>query len=274
MDNLIWHRIFYRSGKSEVVCGAEALEKRLARKSPVAVHSEIAIIHECQACAKRAPWAGEWFALCDAGKWNEQKWIVYCTERCWLDHTGGHDYMKWQVARGTGDREPNRTQEMDRARWDANFTDRRAVSDSKQYRLVPLPADWPGVGICRWCAKEILETKGRNSGKRSKRHNWHPACKDIYFLHSDLLSQYHYLADRDGKHCHWLGCEEASGLEVDHKIPLFSVRDLPDDERREYYGPTNLWLLCGPHHKAKSAREAAQRAEAARLERSQIDLPL
>lgn len=53
-------------------------------------------------------------------------------------------------------------------------------------------------------------------------------------------------------------------LEVDHRVPLWSVAHLPDDERRRYFGPENLWLLCPRDHKAKSKREAAERAEARR----------
>lgn len=50
------------------------------------------------------------------------------------------------------------------------------------------------------------------------------------------------------------------GLDVDHKVPLWSVSHLPDDERRRYFGPVNLWLLCTKHHKEKTAKEAAERA--------------
>lgn len=273
---MIIFRIFYRSGKTVLAHGDDQLKALLARKWPASVHHEIALIHECGHCGKRSPWDDDWFALADRHAWQpDQSWIIFCGRQCWIDATGGHHYDEWQLFKSSDHRpEPARSRELESARWSANWSDRMAISDSKKYRSVPLPADWPGAGICRWCGKEIIETKGRNRGKRSKRHNWHPACKDEYFLHSDLGTQYHYLAKRDGAHCHWLGCDEKHDLEVDHKIPLFSVRDLPDDERRKYYGPGNLWLLCKAHHKAKSAREAAQRAEAARLARSQIQLPL
>jgi 5-methylcytosine-specific restriction endonuclease McrA len=49
-------------------------------------------------------------------------------------------------------------------------------------------------------------------------------------------------------------------LEVDHEIPLWKIWHLPDDERRPYYGPDNLRLRCKTCHKAKSKREAAERA--------------
>lgn len=54
--------------------------------------------------------------------------------------------------------------------------------------------------------------------------------------------------------------ERVCALEVDHRVPLWSIAHLPLDERRPYFGPTNLWLLCPRCHKEKSRREAADRA--------------
>ena len=67
--------------------------------------------------------------------------------------------------------------------------------------------------------------------------------------------------------------ERVCALEVDHKVPLWSVADLPDDERRWYFGPGNLWLLCPACHKAKTKREAAQRAHERRLAVAQLAMP-
>ncbi|MES2903287.1 MAG: hypothetical protein V4696_03800 [Pseudomonadota bacterium] len=50
------------------------------------------------------------------------------------------------------------------------------------------------------------------------------------------------------------------GLEVDHDTPLWSIWHLSDEERRPFYGPDNLRLRCQTCHKAKSKREAAERA--------------
>lgn len=52
----------------------------------------------------------------------------------------------------------------------------------------------------------------------------------------------------------------STDMEVDHDAPLWSVADLPDDERAVYFGPANLRLRCGPCHKKKTAIEAKQRA--------------
>lgn len=65
-----------------------------------------------------------------------------------------------------------------------------------------------------------------------------------------------------------------SGLELDHRIPLWSVVDLPDDERRPYFGPTNLWLLCPACHKAKTKSEAAERAALRRAGAAQLSMRL
>ncbi|APZ81822.1 hypothetical protein vBEliSR6L_57 [Erythrobacter phage vB_EliS_R6L] len=63
-------------------------------------------------------------------------------------------------------------------------------------------------------------------------------------------------------------------LEVDHRTPLWEVADLPDEERRWYFGPGNLWLLCGLCHQKKTAREARRRAAGRRAGDAQINLDL
>lgn len=67
---------------------------------------------------------------------------------------------------------------------------------------------------------------------------------------------------------------QVCALEVDHRVPLWSVASLPDGERRPYFGPANLWLLCPRCHKVKTAREAADRAAQRRLDAAQARLPL
>lgn len=72
--------------------------------------------------------------------------------------------------------------------------------------------------------------------------------------------------ERDGKGC--FDCGRTPGhdkvcLEYDHDIPLWKVADLPDVARRQYFLPVNIRRRCQDCHKAKSAREAAQRANGA-----------
>jgi len=68
--------------------------------------------------------------------------------------------------------------------------------------------------------------------------------------------------------------ERVCALEVDHRVPLWEVADLPDDERRWYFGPGNLWLLCPRCHKLKTKREAARRAHERRMAKAQLALPI
>jgi hypothetical protein len=66
--------------------------------------------------------------------------------------------------------------------------------------------------------------------------------------------------------------ERVCALEVDHRTPLWEVAHLPPDERRPYFGPENLWLLCPACHKAKTKREAAERAAQRRFAKAQLPL--
>lgn len=66
--------------------------------------------------------------------------------------------------------------------------------------------------------------------------------------------------------------DRVSALELDHRVPLWSVVDLPDEERRWYFGPGNLWLLCPLHHKEKTKREAGERAREKAARRAQLPL--
>jgi hypothetical protein len=70
------------------------------------------------------------------------------------------------------------------------------------------------------------------------------------------------------------GIERVCALEVDHRVPLWEAAHLPDDERRWYFGSENLWLLCPACHKAKTKREAADRAAQRRFASAQPSLTL
>lgn len=58
----------------------------------------------------------------------------------------------------------------------------------------------------------------------------------------------------------WTEVRRVCALQVDHRVPLWSVEHLPPEKRRRYFGPENLQLLCPDHHRAKTAREAGERA--------------
>jgi hypothetical protein len=146
---------------------------------------------------------------------------------------------------------------------------------------------------CRWCGGEI-------SHGRVAQRSWHdgredePNCIGEYRLHTRRDDQFAFVEARDGLRCwdcgasperwrrgsevaisgpwrdrhderiEWVGryCEvdQVTALELEHEAPLWSVAHLSADERRPFYGPTNLRLRCPRCHKAKTAREAAARA--------------
>lgn len=127
-------------------------------------------------------------------------------------------------------------------------------------------------GCCEWCGEPVTE----------KRRSWHPDCVTAFQLHNWPQTQIKHVRQRDGAKCaicgerpqKWLrgreeywhdgarcSVERVDWLDLDHRVPLWSVRHLPAAERLTFYGPDNLWLLCGPCHKRKTAREAAERAQ-------------
>lgn len=133
------------------------------------------------------------------------------------------------------------------------------------HRKVPLPHGKVPKGWCRWCGGEI-----RKNDKPNTRANWHPACVAEYRLHAFSASQFNFLIERDGRVCGVKGCGEVHALQVEHRVPLWKVRHLPDAARIKYYGPENLWLNCETCHKRKSKREAAERAHGYRLELARV----
>lgn len=151
-------------------------------------------------------------------------------------------------------------------------------------RRPPLHHDDRSGGCCRWCGEPILHETGAKAGEPNRRRAWHPACVEAYKLAAWRKAQAKFVKKRDGDCCadcgdapkKWLASRRRSidretraryvrvrrvcALELDHTVPLWSVAHLPPDVRRPYYGPGNLKLLCPACHRAKTAREAAERA--------------
>lgn len=136
-----------------------------------------------------------------------------------------------------------------------------------------------GTGWCTWCGLAV-EKPART---------WHKDCFRRYQLHTDPLVQRAFVADRDGNKCwdcdalptHWkkgantiphhapytpnhVGAycplERAYALELEHDVPLWKVRGLPERRRRWYFGVWNLRLRCNDCHREKSRRESGERA--------------
>jgi hypothetical protein len=252
------YRVFYRNKRQEVVLGEQQLQQRLARKTPAVLHHEVAHIHTCAACGVQGPWVEGWAVPITV--WNpearKQDCTVACSDLCarvlrpdWNRPTwAGSNDEPWQAI----------PEALNRARHASYRAEERRKRDLRAHRSVPMFHEGKGDGWCRWCGTPVPKP----------RRTWHEDCLQHYLQHTDLNAQYSHLAKTRGRRCAAEGCT-CTGAEVDHVVPLWKVRDLPDRERRPYYGPANLQLLCHDHHKAKTAREAGERAA---IERGDMQL--
>lgn len=160
------------------------------------------------------------------------------------------------------------------------------------HRKVPRPRfGYLKRGYCQWCGEVILHESGKRKGEVNTRRGWHPDCVYQYKLHAFPEYQVAFVKKRDGERCRecgetpmknlrgpevvdvtnktrWCEVSRVIALELDHIEPLWSVQHLAPDERRRFYGPENLQLLCHAHHVAKCAREAAVRAAQKRQQRA------
>ncbi len=315
-----WYRVHFRKGE-RLVHGNAELERVKARKAPKVVLVELAKIHECSVCEKREAWTDSWiwygsYQDLEDGKPIEKFCSELCKEREAMRTAPVPDkavptlLSEYQQHTRISAHEPNAFVPGAWLKLDAA----RAAANPRKYPEETFENQ--GAGWCRWCGEEILETKGKNKGKRSKRRNWCHGHYYEYQLRTQSAVQMSYVADRDGLQCaickggwKYSAGEYAVGtaspeywgdeawpdarktidgvqvgrvsfirmvsndgkLEVDHIAPLWAVAHLPDYIRREFFGPDNLWLLCDPCHKAKSKREAADRA-AGRAPESVADL--
>lgn len=171
-----------------------------------------------------------------------KSWCVWCGERIYVD------------AGKKGSGSPNM-----RARWhkacvhDYNLHSRLETQFDHVARRDGLKCSWEGCGASpqRW----------HNLGESTIRHIREvPSFKHL----GPLGSEEHQEAIRAWYHDNplprYTEIERRTALELDHRVALWKVQDLPDDQRRPYFGPRNLWLLCPAHHKLKTKREAAERA--------------
>ena len=151
-------------------------------------------------------------------------------------------------------------------------------------RRPPLHHHERSGGVCRWCGLIVFHDKGAKAGEPNRRRAWHTACVDEYKLHAWAAEQEKFVRKRDGGRCaacrerpkkwvrakyestdratrgRYVRIKRACALELDHLTPLWSVANLPAHERRAFFGPSNLQLLCPDCHRAKTTREAAERA--------------
>lgn len=137
-----------------------------------------------------------------------------------------------------------------------------------------------GGGQCRWCEAPIIGKRGKYIGQPDPSRSWcrddegRSECLRQFNLHSRAEFQFNWLVGEHGEKCagcgadkpprerEWYGfTETVTDLAVDHVEPLWLVvLTVPVEDRRPYFGPANLQLLCTPCHNRKSKREAALRA--------------
>lgn len=168
---------------------------------------------------------------------------------------------------------------------------KRAGAGYRKFPGAPF-ANNPG-GECKWC-DDCIEDPNK-PGKISRRRGWHPECLEQFYLHTRPDSQHDFLVERDGRVCKECGAapgkwvhdrwptrvggssdvyvgsftavRRAWALEVDHVVALGLVAHLPVDERRPWFGPPNLQLLCSDCHRIKTRQDVAK-IKAARIERN------
>ena len=132
-----------------------------------------------------------------------------------------------------------------------------------KHRKPPLPVT--PQGTCRWCLKAIEPTLKKDGQPRKIQPTWHKKCLELWWMAVDPTRAVPALIARDGAGCGECGCGSEGrwlsySAQVDHKIPLWKVRHLPDAERFWYFTLANLWILCMKCHAIKTAKEAAERA--------------
>jgi hypothetical protein len=165
-------------------------------------------------------------------------------------------------------------------------------------RRVPILHARAPLGHCKWCSKEVLYPAGhKKAGQRNERKGWHDTCLGDFFLHSRPEAQRSFLIRRDGEKCAQCGAAPLKvvqggevvvwdskrprgeppvtyceidiriNLHIEHKVPLWKIRHLPDAERVKFFGPGNLQLLCTglDCHGGKTKAEAAERAHFDRM---------
>lgn len=162
----------------------------------------------------------------------------------------------------------------------------------RHHRRPPMPPR-PPRGTCKWCADAILYPAGHKRAGEAEKRNWHPGCVTKYLIATQSQAQRKACWERDRGKCAGCGVVatkpgwrrggtvymygyltgEYSAVwpvtidlwDADHITPLWSApADMALSDRERWFGLENLQTLCRACHKAKSAREAKERAEVKR----------
>jgi 5-methylcytosine-specific restriction endonuclease McrA len=137
----------------------------------------------------------------------------------------------------------------------------------EQHRVPPKPPHYYDnqKGYCRMCG-EVVKTF---SGKLNKRARWHTECVRKYNTIYNPSETRKILWKRDRGKC--VNCKNVMSKRsrtkdlkwhVDHIRPLYEQKGLKFEQLDlSYWEEDNLQTLCQPCHVAKSAKEAAERAD-------------
>lgn len=133
------------------------------------------------------------------------------------------------------------------------------------HRKAPLPPGYDASrprGQCRLCGGALAD----------KRQVYHPECRALVaFTRSPTFARL-VIEARDKGKCAVCGSTDAP-WHVEHRVPLWKVRHLPDAERFYYFTPANVDTVCVNCHPFKSAKETTERAHIDRLEKEKLGLP-
>lgn len=163
----------------------------------------------------------------------------------------------------------------------------------RDHRRPPMPQPQPR-GTCQWCAEAIFyPAKHKRAGEPNLRRTWHAECATKYLIATQSNAQRNACWKRDQGKCaacsvvavrtkfrhqgtYWpdrgrdgavsyVWPERVDLWDADHIRPLWSApADMALADRDVWFGLENLQTLCRACHKAKSAREAKERASVRR----------
>jgi hypothetical protein len=282
-----WYKVHFRK-KFVVVEGEAELARIKARKVPKVILVEPAKTYTCEECGKISAWTDSWRWYGSYQDLDEGKPVIHlCSPEC-------QEHYAMQTPRKRRRQPKDFSRGTKVGKWEplvngeSNWKELHDARLAANHRRFPFPVHPHVEGVsCRWCGDPIEDRGERGHKQRTWHRTSHGDDRDCwreYCLHTDSGAQYWHLMKRDGPGCAL--CPPGSGryvaggtpyhsparqegwsrirwsvtLQVDHVVPLWKVAGLPDDERRGYFGPDNLWLLCERHHSRKSALEATERA--------------
>lgn len=145
---------------------------------------------------------------------------------------------------------------------------------SSRMRTPPAPfreaAFHRGPGCCCVCGQPVYRFGWHRDlwgeGQPNRRAAWHACCVAAWKLWTDPTRQAPLIRRLGRRRCGLTGELLARKAEIDHRVPLVTAwrehRQTPWPALLRFWGIPNLQAVNKDAHRAKSAREAVQRARA------------